>query len=426
MKRIFCMVAAVAFAFASVNAQTVKKTKELIAANKWDEAKASLDQTLANPKLKKDEAVEAWYLKAKVYSHLATDPATKASAPADARQQSLDAIKKALEMDKNAATVFLTMEQYASVFNLYTGNFEDAAALYNSEKYADALREFKNTAVTGDFIYNQGWGLYKLDTTLTYYTALSALNAKDEAEAVKQFTKLADARVAGTPEQATSYRYLAKYYYDKKDEANMMKYVKLGTELYPTDDYLPLLVLDYVRDKGDKAALFAKFEEMSAANPNNFDLLFEYGNELFGETHVSDISKKPANYDANCKKIEDLYTRAAALRPDNMDVALSLGKHYYNMALFKEEEARAVKSTAPDAAKKKADMAAEVVTLADKSIPTLEKVFNKYDAEAKLKTHDRSNYKSAASLLQYAYEKKKDKTKADFYGKKYDESDKKQ
>jgi hypothetical protein len=426
MKRIFCMVALVAFATTGIFAQTVKKTKELIAANKWAEAKESIDQTLANPKLKKDEACEAWYLKGKVYSNLASNEATKASAPADARTQSLEAFKKSLELDKNASTVFLTMEQYASVFNLYTSNFEDAAAHYNNEKYADALREFKNTGVTGDYIFSQGWGLYKLDTTLVYYTALSALNAKDEAEAVKQFTKLADARSARTPEEATSYRYLAKYYYDKKDEANMMKYVKVGMELYPADEYLPLLELDYVRDKGDKKALYAKFDELVAANPNNFDVLFEYGNELFGETHVSDISKKPANYDANCKKIEELYTQALKVKPDNTDVALSLGKHFYNMALFKEEEARAVKGTTPDATKKKADMATEVVGMADKSIPPLEMVFNTYDPQPKLKTHDRSNYKSSASLLQYAYEKKKDKTKADFYGKKYDEADKKQ
>jgi hypothetical protein len=115
-----------------------------------------------------------------------------------------------------------------------------------------------------------------------------------------------------------------------------------------------------------------------------------------------------------------------SIKPDNTDVALSLGKHYYNMALFREEEARAVKGATPEATKKKADMAADVVVLADKSIPPLEKVFNAFDSQPKLKTHDRSNYKSASSLLQYAYEKKKDKTKADFYGKKYDEADKKQ
>lgn len=425
MKRILCTAVLVALAAPAVMAQTVKKTKELVTANDWVKAKESVELTLANPKLKKDEVAEAWYLKAKIYSGLASNAATKASAP-NARATALEAIKKAMETNKDQVQVFLTMDQYAPVFNLYTVNFEEGAALYNESKYAEALDAFKNTAVTGEYIFSQGWGLYKLDTTLNYYMALSAVNAKNEPEAIKYFTVLADAKVATGPEHATIYRYLAKHFFDKKDEANMTKYINLGKQFYPNDDYLPLLELDYVREKGDKKALFAKFEEMTAAAPNNFDIVFEYANELFGETHVSDIKSKPANYADNCKKIESLYTKAIELKPENTDVQLALGKHFYNMALLKDEEARLIKGTKPEDVKKKTDIKAEVASLASSSIAPLEKVFNTYVSEEKLKTHDRSNYKSAASLLQYAYEIKGDKAKADFYQKKYDEADKKQ
>lgn len=421
MKRVLFTVI-MAFAGTVLFAQDIKKTKEFIAANAWEKAKESVDATLANPKNQKN--AEAWYLKAKVYSNLSSNPATKATAPADARLQALEAVKKCQELDKTQAQLFLTVDQYQPVFNLYTSTFEEAAAKYNDEKYVDALAGFKNAGVFGDYIFGQGWGLYKLDTTLTYYTALSALNAKNEEDAVKYFTRLADARVAASPEQATSYRYLAKYYYDKKDEANMMKYVKAGSELYPKDDYLPLLELDFVRDKGDKVALYKKYEEMIATNPQNFDVLFEYGNELFAETHVPDASKRPANYADNLKKIEELYTKAAALKPENSDVWLSLGKHYYNQALFKEDESRAIKGTKPEDVKKKADISADVVALCEKSIMPLEKVYTMFEGQGKLKTHDRSNFKSACSLLNYAYDKKKDKAKADMYQKKYDDADK--
>ena len=141
---------------------------------------------------------------------------------------------------------------------------------------------------------------------------------------------------------------------------------------------------------------------------------------------MADIKQKPANYDQNCLKIAELYTKASGIKPENFDVLLSLGKHFYNMALFKDEEARAIKGTKPEDVKKKADMRNEVIALADKTIAPLEKVFNHYDSQEKLKTHDRSNYKSAASLLQFAFERKNDKAKSDFYQKKYDEADKKQ
>lgn len=421
MKRVL-LTATMAIAGTVLFAQDVKKTKEFITANAWDKAKTSIDATLANPKNAKN--AEAWYLKAKVYSALASFPNPKEPNTFENRNTALDAIKKLQEMDKTQAQIFLTMDQYKPVYDLYTTSFEESADKYNQEKYAEALEAFKTTGVYGDYIFSQGWGLYKLDTTLSYYTALSALNAKNEEDAVKYFSKLADAKVGGKPEMATSYRYLAKHYYDKKDEANMMKYIGLGKELYPKDDYLPLLELDFVRDKGDKNALYKKYEEMIATNPDNFDLLFEYGNELFGETHVADASKRPANYSENLKKIEDLYTRAANLKPENSDVWLSLGKHFYNQALFKEDEVRAIKGTKPEDLKKKADLGTEITALAEKSIAPLEKVFNMFDSQGKLKTHDRSNYKSACNLLNYAYGMKKDKAKADMYQKKYDEADK--
>jgi hypothetical protein len=404
MKRVL-FTALLAIAGTGIFAQDIKKTKEFIAANAWDKAK------------------EAWYLKGKIYGAIASNPGFKSLAP-DGRMQALDAFKKSLELDKTIATTYLTLDQYQPVFNLYTSNFDEAAQLYNAEKYPEALQQFKNTGVYGEFIYSQGWGLFALDTTLTYYSALSALNAKNEEEAVKYFSKLADAKVGATPEQATSYRYLAKYYYDKKDEANMEKYIKTGMELYPKDDYLPLLELDYVRGKGDKTLLYKKYEEMIQTNPNNFDVLFEYGNELFQDTHVADASKRPANYAENCVKIEDLYKRAIALKPDNTDVLLALGKHYYNMALFLEEDMNKIRGTKPEDLKKKADLGVQVAEVASKSIEPLEKVFNIFDAQGKLPVHDKSNYKSACSLLSYSYEKKKDKTKSDFYQKKYDDADK--
>ncbi len=421
MKRVL-LTTILAIAVSGIFAQDIKKTKEFVTANAWDKAKSSIDQTLANPKNQKN--AEAWYLKGKIYSACAANAGFKSLVAPDGRMQALDAFKKSMELDKAIATTYLTLDQYQPVFTLYTTNFEEAAALYNGEKYPEALQEFKNCGVFGDYIFSNGWGLYKLDTTLTYYTALAALNAKNDEDAVKYFSKLGDARVGSTPEQATTYRWLAKYYYDKKDEANMTKYIKTGMELYPKDEYLPLLELDYVREKGDKAALYKKFDEMVAANPSNFDVLFEYGNELFLETHVADASKRPANYAANCTKIEELYKQAISVKPDNMDAQLALGKHYYNMALFMEEDVNKIKGTKPEDVKKKADLNAQVAETASKSIEPLEKVFNAYDGEGKLKTHDKSNYKSACSLLSYSYEKKKDKAKSDLYQKKYDEADK--
>jgi len=405
------------------NTQTIKKTKELVNAKTWDKAKESIDLTIANPKLKKEEMVEALYIKGKIYVNIAATPALKGLVT-NPRAIALEAFQKGMELDKNIINIQLTLDQYQPVIALYTNNFDDAAALYNKENYAEAFIEFKATAIYGDFLFNQGWSsISKLDTTLLYYTALSATNSKNLDEAIKYFAKLADAKVGRLPEQVTIYRYLAKYYSDKKDDANLVKYVQIGLELYPKDDYLPLLELDMVRGKGDKVALYKKFEEFTQFNPTNFDVLFEYGNELFSDTHVSDATKKPANYAENCLKIEKIYLLAIAAKPDNYDVLLSLGKHFYNQAVLVEDEASRIRGAKPDDVKKKADLNAKLLEIVDKTTVPLEKVYNNYDKLGKLKTHDKSNLKSACNLLMYCYTVKKDKAKLDAYQKTYDSVD---
>jgi len=337
--------------------------------------------------------------------------------------QALDAFKKSLEADKNQATLFLTVDNYQPVFSLYASGFEEGAGYYNEEKYNDALATFKTTGVIGDYIFSQGWGLYQLDTTLIYYMGLASINGKKEDEAITYFAKLADANVGGSADMATPYRYLAKHYYDKKDDANINKYINAGLKLFPKDDYLPLLALDYARDKGDAAGILKKFEELLAINPESFDLTFEYAGELFSETHVAESSKRPADYTEKCKKIEGLYNRALTLKPESYETMLSLGKHFYNQLLFIEEDMYKVRGTKPEDVKKKADLQAIMDEMITKTIPPLEKVFSHFDTMGKLKVGERSNFKSACTLLNYCYDKRKDKAKADFYQKKYDEAD---
>ena len=404
----------------TVNAQNLNKIKDALAANKYAEAKTMVEALLASPKNQKNP--EILYLKGKVLSAIAANPKERAAMP-EARLQALDAFKKSIEADKNQATLYLTVDNYQPVFSLYASGFEEGAGYYNEEKYDEALATFKSTGIIGDYIFSQGWGLYQLDTTLVYYMGLASINGKKEEEAIGYFSKLADANVGGTSDMSTPYRYLAKHYYDKKDEAKMNKYIDAGLKLFPKDDYLPLLALDHTRDKGDMAALMKKYEELLALNPESFDLTFEYAGELFSETHVAESSKRPANYNEQCLKIEGLYNKALGIKPDSYETMLSLGKHFYNQMLFIDEDIYKARGTNPDVVKKKADLQASLDVLVDKSIPVLEKVFTHYDGMGKLKVAERSNFKSACTLLNYCYDKKKDKVKAEFYQKKYDDAD---
>ena len=402
-----------------LTAQSVDKAKGFLKSNELDKAKDAIDQTLANPKNQKSG--EAWYTKAKIYDAVASSDQFKSLAP-DAREQSFEAVKKALELDQKGTMVLLTVDNFKPVYDLYGGYFDVGANQYNAEKYEDALVNFKKASAVGEYIFTNGWGLSKLDTVLTYYTALAAMNAKKDDEALAGFTKLADAKVGGKPEYVTSYRYLAKYYLDKKDEANMEKYVKTGKELYPKDEYLPLVEFDYLRTKGDKKAIYAKYEELIAANPT-YDLVMDYANELFNETHTVEAKDRPADYEQRCEKIEGLYKKALELKPDGIEAHLNLAKHYFNQALVAEEEAGKLKGPKPEDLKKKEELNAKVLSLCDKAIPHFEAVVTAFDGKGKLKLSEKSEFKSACNNLVYCYDKKKMKDKSAFYQKKYDDAD---
>ncbi len=405
-----------------VSAQNLDRIKDMLKSGELDKAKEGIDNLLTNARQQKK--ADVWVTKAKIYGAIAANDKFKSLVP-DGRSDAFEAIKKALEVDKNETTTLLTLDNYKPIYELYAGYFDLGASQYNAEKYEDALTSFKKSNAISSFIFANGWGLSKLDTTLTYYSALSAMNAKKEDEAVSLFQQLADAKVGGKPEHVTIYRYLAKHYLDKKDIPNMQKYVKLGEELYPKDDYLPLVEFDYLRSQGDKKAIYAKYEELIAAHPDNYDMILDYANELFNETHVSDAKDRPADYAERCKKIEDLYKKALALKPDALDANLNLAKHYFNQALFLEDDANKIKGNTPDDVKKKADIKAQVLAFCDKAIPPFEVVFKAFDGKPDLKLSERSEFKSACNNLAYCYDRKNDKAKSEFYQKKYDEIDSK-
>jgi len=319
----------------------------------------------------------------------------------------------------------LTMDQFAPVITLYSATFQDGVDFYGERDYKGAFEAFKNTSVFGDYIFNQGWALSKIDTTVVFYTGLAALNGKMDNEAIKYFLILADAKVGQNPDFATVYQYLAKHFYDEKDESNFTKYVTLGRQLYPNDQYLPLLELDNIRDKGDKNALFAKYEEIINSGNDNIEVMLNYTIEL-SEVNFETNKARPTNYDENCSKIERTLKRIVELKPENTDAQIELGRLFINMASALQDEARLIKGSKPEDVNKRNALNEKVLILVDKSIEPLENVFNTFDKEPKLKTQDRSKYKSAVNMLLSVYEVKKNDEKTKFYQSRYDNADKKQ
>jgi hypothetical protein len=91
------------------------------------------------------------------------------------------------------------------------------------------------------------------------------------------------------------YKWLADYYSKKSDLTSAGKYISLGREVYPGDQFWDAFDLDMVREKGTKEELFKKYEQVIAANPTNHLFVFNYAVELYQAGYDNDITKRPAN-----------------------------------------------------------------------------------------------------------------------------------
>src|SRR5438128_4309972 len=101
------------FAFGTF-AQVANKTKDLLKANKLQEAKAEIDKVLANEKNANNS--EAWYYKAKVYSALGMDTTARTGVD-DIKWEAFQAIKKYMDLDPK--TLLLQIDGYKPVMDIY-------------------------------------------------------------------------------------------------------------------------------------------------------------------------------------------------------------------------------------------------------------------------------------------------------------------
>ena len=162
---------------------------------------------------------------------------------------------------------------------------------------------------------------------------------------------------------------------------------------------------------------------MQAENPDDYDHQYNYGNTLFGM--VYGVDKRPANYQDLVTKLEAAFTKCTQIDPSRPEAYLALGKSHFNQAVAINDSLKTIKGTAAaDQASKKA-MQAQAEDQIKAAITPLEKVFNFYDTKGTLKTAEKSNYKSAISLLGDSYRYLDNKDKAKFYDDKYTAADSK-
>ncbi|HZE82697.1 MAG TPA: hypothetical protein VE035_00245 [Puia sp.] len=416
------LIALLAVTGSGLLAQNLDKAKEFFKAGKLPDAKAEIDKFLAVDKNQKNS--EAWYNKVKIYNAIAANDQLKGQYP-EARQQAFEALKKYTEVD-DKKLLFLQIDGYKPVNEIYQGFFQEGANNYNAAKYPDALANFNGALQTSSFMNAKGWTNLRIDTTSTLYAGISAEKAGKKDTAAIYYGRLADSGIVfiNGSQMVEIYKWLVDHYNQKKDEANTAKYLDMGKKRFPDDLFWYTLELDNLRDKGNKEALFTKYEEVVNHFNKNHLFYFNYGLELYQYASDTSSGHRPANYDTLIAKAQENLKKCLELQPDYPQAALVLGQISYNAGVDLQTLTKTVKGSKPEDIKKRADMRIAATKKFDEAIPYFEKVDQDLGSKGKLKMDEKTSLKDAYDLLITIYEQKKVQDKIDAYTAKFNNVDK--
>jgi hypothetical protein len=409
-----------------LSAQNLEKIKNNLKAKKYTEAKDQIENFLANEKNAKN--LEAVYTKAKIYAEISQDPAASASVP-DAKAISFEALKKYVSMDEKGQLLFLQLDNYKPIMDVYQGYFKAGADAYNGNSFETAYANFKNCLEVSDYMVEKKWSNLALDTTVILYAGISAEKSGKRDEAATYYAKLADAKVSGEG-MVEIYKWLVDYNYNqKKDTDGAKRYLELGKELYPADQFWAAYELDIARDEGDKAELFKKYEAVLAGDPTNTSIRYNYAVELYTEGYKPEKAQRPANSAELIAKAEEELKKVVAEQPDYAAAYLVLGQIQYNQGVDFNNENKAIRPPQggrlkPEELKRKEELRGLIAQKFDAAVPYFEKVDQLLGSAGKLKMEQKSYLKDAYDLLITIYDNKQDKDKVKFYEEKFNNVDK--
>ncbi|MEJ7625959.1 MAG: hypothetical protein WKF35_03765 [Ferruginibacter sp.] len=413
MKRIFLLIVCITLGF-YLKAQSIDEINKMVNANNFKGAKAYIDTYLGDPK--NGSKAEGWYYKGRIYNGLSYDSSVTMTDKAIYKAAAYDAFKKNQQLDP--LDLRMKVESYRSYLDLYYGYYDLGAGFFNVKKYEEAYNSFSKALEVKDYILSKNYTytdakIYPLDTALILNAAISASQAKKEDLALKHYQKLVDGNVAGKGYEEV-YEYLVTYYNDKDDQANLQSILTKAKMHYPANDYWTELEVKAVGKKGDQAALFAKYEEILAKNPESFTHSYNYAIELYNNMYGKDA--KPST-DADKAKLTSII-KIAIQNDKNNDAVMLMSNHLFNAASDMSIAASLLKGTKPEDVKKKKDLNAASMKYMNEFIPYGELAIKYFDSQTELKPIQKANNRIVLGYMSDVYNAKKDLKKAAEYDKK--------
>lgn len=409
----------------------VDKANDLLEKKKYAEARTEIDNFLANEKNSSNSA--GWYMKAKVYSTIARDSVAHTSVP-NAKEVSMDAIKKYLDMEKSVKDTAkrymqLTLDNRKALTDLYSAYSTEAASYYNAGNFNDAFKGFKGSLDVFDLLSKEGWtsGI-TLDTISVLYAGISAEKANKLDTAAIYYSKIADAKAKAQGYESI-YKWLADYYKNKGDNEKSAHYVTIGKEVYPEDPFWTGFEVGLLSETGNKEELFKKYDELTKSNPTNPIYYYNYAVELYKTAYNEDTTQRPANASEMTDRAVEMAKKSIELDPKYPNSRMLLGQIYYNQGVDIINTNKAIKpkgnvKLTPAQLKQKEDLRQQSSKKFDEAIVHFEKIDELLGSQGKLKMEEKQFLKDAYDLMINIYDQKQNTEKSGVYNEKFVNVDK--
>ena len=327
MKRIMMIGLLTAVFALPTQAQELKKVMLFMQTGKLADAKTEIDKNAADPKF--SGKAETFYWKSRIYAALYKDPVSRAKTP-NAKEIADEAFAKYQQLDPSFNFVKEMMPEGPNgYFDMYQTCFAEGVRNFNGKRWDSAAYYFTSTVNTYDLIYKNKWTSAKtpFDTTSILYLGYALQNAQKPAEAVQQYTRLADNMVFDTA-YIDMYRFTLNHFITTKNEPQFKKYLAVSKEAYPTEqwDDFAMEYLDKNLTLAEKTAFYDK--ESAAGTLKEFEYL-QFGDWFANaRTKEKDMdSTQQAMYNI---KSGDAYQKAYSLNNKNAIAAFNAGLIYYN------------------------------------------------------------------------------------------------
>lgn len=433
MKKLF-LLAMLAAVFQILQAQDFSKVKTYVfLPGKLEDAKTEIDKLMNDPKAQAKP--EAWIWKAKVYSGIYADEKLRAKYPGSETIAN-EAFQKYVQMDP---TYKILKDNGLQTFagDMYSTSFSQGVRTYNTKVWDSAAYYFNYAVKYSDIIFKNKWGrdtTMNFDTTSILYAGVSYEKANKKDSAAIYYQRLANYKLAkiGGSDISDIYKWIVNYYSEgKDDEVDALKYLQIGKQVYPKDTTWKDIEigiydkdLEAYRKMSNKDSLFLKYDQITAAFPDSYILMYNYGVELYNHGIDTSTGKRPDNADAIIEKAKEKLNKALQINPDYTPALLILGQITVNEAIELRATTKNIKGQKPEDIKKRAAIRVAAEKKMDEAIPYFEKVEKVLGGQGKLKMEKRNNLKDAYDSLITIYQQKNVKDKVDAYTDKYNNVDK--